>query len=68
MPFIAHSQPESTGNNLDRSNNNNDGLTERGVSKSIIYRLGHSDIFACNNCRKTGDKWYMETHDCSGKK
>ena len=37
------------------------------VSKTI-YRLGHSDTFACHNCKKTGDKWFMQTHDCRGKK
>ena len=26
-----------------------------------------SDIFGCRNCKKTGDKWYMQIHDCSGK-
>lgn len=38
------------------------------VSKSTIYRLGRSDIFACHDCKQRGDTWYMETHDCSGKK
>jgi hypothetical protein len=29
-----------------------------------IYRLGHSDEFACPNCKKQGDRWFMEQHEC----
>ena len=36
-------------------------------SPSPIYRLGHTDKFACHNCKKQGDKWFMEGHECSGK-
>jgi hypothetical protein len=32
------------------------------IETSTIYRLGHSDIFACNNCKQRGDKWYMRQH------
>jgi hypothetical protein len=31
-----------------------------------IYRLGHSDIFACHNCKQRGDKWFMINHHCKG--
>jgi hypothetical protein len=34
---------------------------------SPIYRLGQTDTFACHNCKKQGDKWFMEDHECSGK-
>jgi hypothetical protein len=37
-------------------------------SKRSIYRLGHSDRFACHNCKKTGDRWFMGDHECNGKK
>jgi hypothetical protein len=37
------------------------------VSKTI-YRLGHSDMFACHNCKNKGDKWFMRVHDCSDKR
>lgn len=66
------------------SNNNNSQFTQQNVQPSnsniypsgsslsqdqlTIFRLGHSDIFGCHNCKKTGDKWYMQTHNCSGKK
>ena len=29
-----------------------------------IYRLGHSDMWACTNCNLKGDKWYMQQHLC----
>jgi hypothetical protein len=29
-----------------------------------IDRLVHSDIWACNNCKLKGDKWYMRQHLC----
>ncbi|HEY7082377.1 MAG TPA: hypothetical protein VH500_22025 [Nitrososphaeraceae archaeon] len=31
---------------------------------NTIYRLGHSDIFGCKNCKVKGDKFFMETHAC----
>jgi hypothetical protein len=34
------------------------------VSKSTIYRLGHTDMFACHNCKNKGDKWFMQKHLC----
>jgi DNA replicative helicase MCM subunit Mcm2 (Cdc46/Mcm family) len=29
-----------------------------------IYRIGHSDTWACHNCKIKGDKWYMRQHLC----
>jgi hypothetical protein len=33
-----------------------------------IYRLGHSDRWACKDCNIRGDKWFMLTHPeyCKG--
>ena len=31
-----------------------------------IYRLGKSDTFACQNCKKQGDRWFMGQHECRG--
>ena len=31
---------------------------------NTIYRLGHSDIFGCRNCKVKGDKFFMESHVC----
>jgi hypothetical protein len=42
------------------SNNN------RTLTSSSIYRLGHSDTFACHNCKQRGDKWFMQKHLCTG--
>jgi len=35
------------------------------ATNNAIYRLGRTDC-ACHNCKKTGDKWYIQMHDCSG--
>ena len=32
-----------------------------------IYRLGHSDIFACENCKLKGDIHSMKQHNCRGR-
>ena len=32
------------------------------ISKTIYRIRPHSDIFGCNNCRLTGDKWFMQEH------
>jgi hypothetical protein len=29
-----------------------------------IYRLGHTDTFACKNCKQRGDRWFMQIHNC----
>lgn len=50
--YIKHPGKSLTNNNI--------------VSGSTIYRLGHSDVFACKNCKQSGDKWYMLTHVCRG--
>ena len=33
-----------------------------------IYRLDHTDVFVCHNCKNNGDKWFMRVHDCKGLK
>jgi hypothetical protein len=60
---IKPSEPSGPSANLDRSNN---GVRE--VSKSTIFRLGHSDTFACHNCKNKDDKWFMQQHNCNEKK
>ena len=35
---------------------------------SHIHRLGHSDKFACHNCKRRGDVHEMRVHECNGKK
>ena len=57
-------QLEAIENNLTATilNNTNSTLT---TTSENIYRLGHSDIFGCENCKLTGDKWFMRNHNCS---
>jgi hypothetical protein len=31
-----------------------------------IFRLGHSDTWACHNCSLRGDRWFMIKHQCKG--
>ena len=31
-----------------------------------IFRLGHSDIWACEHCKQKGDVYYMRQHLCRG--
>jgi len=49
-------------------NPNVQGSIEEPTDKTpnSIYRLGHSDTFACHNCRQRGDKWHMRQHLCKG--
>ena len=42
------------------------GHTGDIVYSSTIYRLGHSDTWACKKCKQKDDKWYMQKHNCSG--
>lgn len=43
----------------------NDGLPSSSSGElNSIFRLGHSDIFACHNCRQNGDRWFMQKHLC----
>ena len=31
-----------------------------------IYRIGHTDNWACHNCKQKGDIHYMKQHTCKG--
>lgn len=35
---------------------------------NTIYRLGHSDDFACKNCKIRGDRFFMAEHACRASK
>jgi hypothetical protein len=37
------------------------------ITQSNIYRLGHTDRFACKNCSIVDDKWFMQKHLCKGR-
>jgi hypothetical protein len=34
------------------------------ITQPNIYRLGHTDRFACKNCSIVDDRWFMEKHIC----
>jgi hypothetical protein len=44
------------------------GFHKDPITSNFIYRLGHSDIFGCRNCKVTGDKFFMEEHACKSSK
>jgi hypothetical protein len=41
--------------------------TSSSLSSPFIYKIGHSDTWACKNCNQRGDKWFMQKHPCRGK-
>ena len=41
-------------------------LKESLTMSESIYRLGHSDKWACRNCNLRDDKWGMIKHHCKG--
>jgi hypothetical protein len=49
--------------NLEYSSNPNSDIV---IIPDSIYRLGHSDKWACKNCNIRDDKWYMIKHHCKG--
>src|SRR5207247_558601 len=45
------------------------GAAVAATTAGRIYRIyPHSDIFACENCKRKGDKWDMQKHPCRGSK
>jgi hypothetical protein len=47
---------------IDQSKQNN----KTTVKKTILIqrRSSNSDIWICNSCNLTGDRWFMEKHPC----
>jgi hypothetical protein len=52
--------------NAEAGNESNNSLPSYSGESNSIYRLGHSDTFACHNCKQKGDKWFMRKHWCRG--
>ncbi len=50
--------------NVEAGNESNNSLPSYSGESNSIYRLGHSDTFACHNCKQKGDKWFMQKHMC----
>jgi hypothetical protein len=34
--------------------------------RNNIYRIGTTDNWGCKRCKNTGDKWFMQQHQCKG--
>ena len=46
--------------------NNKSEINGKTVRKTILIqrRSSNSDIWICNSCTLTGDRWFMEKHPC----
>jgi hypothetical protein len=62
------SQPPVESGDASGGYDNDTSQASQSKSCNTIYRLGHSDIFACHNCSLRGDKWEMRQHPCRGSK
>ena len=66
---ININQIESLDENFQRSHDNS--FTSISINfieenKDNIFRKGNSDTWACKECKVTGDKWFMQQHQCKG--
>jgi hypothetical protein len=52
----------------DRPNGPQSQFQSSSPFPTSIYRLGHSDKFACQKCKMRGDIHEMKVHECNGKK
>lgn len=58
------SMPSSSSLLQEQENQFNTEIGEEKDMSDIIYRLGRSDKWACNDYKDKGDKWYMLKHLC----
>jgi hypothetical protein len=51
---------------IDRSKLKNKSAKVTTIKKTILIqrRFSNSDIWICNSCILTGDRWFMEKHPC----
>jgi integrase len=63
---MEQSQLQTRENKQDSPNSTNS--TSLYLPDSIYRIYPHSDIWACNNCKQRGDKWFMRQHPCRGQK
>ena len=66
----SYSKPTTTATISALTTNDSAATTATATATNdvAIYRLGHSDIWVCKNCKIKADKHFMQIHDCSGKK
>jgi hypothetical protein len=62
LPTLVERQQTET----EDRNESNSSLPSISEESNSIYRLGHSDTFACHNCKQKGDRWFMQKHLCKG--
>ena len=62
----ANSQNRAQNSSFGDSGYTGDIIHTSPSSPSPIYRLGHSDTFACEDCNLKGDIWFMGQHICRG--
>jgi len=61
---VCEKLPDSDIKPSDPSASNLVSDISKGLTTGIIYRIGHSDNFACKNCKVRGDRFFMEAHIC----
>jgi hypothetical protein len=64
LPTLMEEQQTKTTEAYTGNECNNSLQSSSSGEPNSIYRLGHSDTFACHNCKQKGDKWFMQTHYC----
>jgi hypothetical protein len=63
----GHVEPsDSSGQVLEKSSTTSTTADQTKKIPPPIYRLGHSDTWACHDCKQRGDRWFMEKHLCKG--
>lgn len=53
---------KTSGNGTLESSIGDSDFDDETVIPDSIYRLGHSDTWACHNCNTKGDVWFMIKH------
>ena len=68
-PAIDKNQIKSLNVHLQRPHDNSytsSSINFNKENKDNIFRKGNSDTWACKECKVTGDKWFMQQHQCKG--
>jgi len=65
--LIDQLTPLKAGESIDHASTPATTLDDIVAITKTIHRIHpHSDVFRCDNCRQTGDKWFMQQHQCMG--
>lgn len=64
---INKNQIESLNEHLKHPyDNNSETINFIEENKNNIFRIGRTDRWGCKECKVTGDKWFMQGHQCKG--